>query len=130
MESEERGGFFLNLKMHNKKGLEKFRKELRNNATPAEAFLWKHLSNKKLEGRKFRRQHSIDNFIVDFYCPAEKLIIELDGEVHFNAVAQEYDYKRTCFLENLGFKVVRFENKMVFSHLPSVLAEIKEHFKN
>ena len=130
MESEERGGFFLNLKMHNKKGLEKFRKELRNNATPAEAFLWTQLSNKKLEGRKLRRQHSIENFIVDFYCPAEKLIIELDGEVHFNAVAQEYDYKRTCFLENLGFKVIRFENKMVFEHLPSVLAEIKEHFKN
>ena len=130
MESEERGGFFLNLKMHNKKGLEKFRKELRNNATPAEAFLWTQLSNKKLEGRKLRRQHSIENFIVDFYCPAEKLIIELDGEVHFNAVAQEYDYKRTCFLENLGFKVIRFENKMVFDHLPSVLAEIKEHFKN
>ena len=130
MESEGRGGFFLNLKMHNKKGLEKFRKELRNNATPAEAFLWTQLSNKKLEGRKLRRQHSIENFIVDFYCPAEKLIIELDGEVHFNAVAQEYDYKRTCFLENLGFKVIRFENKMVFDHLPSVLAEIKEHFKN
>ncbi len=115
--------------MHNKKILEKFRKELRNNATSAEAFLWQHISNKKLEGRKFRRQHSIENFIVDFYCPAERLIIELDGEIHFNAAAQEYDYKRTSFLENLGFTVIRFENKMVFDQLPSVLMEIKEHFK-
>lgn len=115
--------------MHNKKILEKFRKELGNNATPTEAFLWKHISNKKLAGRKFRRQHSIENFIVDFYCPAEKLIIELDGEVHFNATAQEYDNKRTSFLDNLGFKVIGFENKMVFDQLPSVLSEIKEHFK-
>lgn len=115
--------------MHNKKGLEKFRKELRNNGTPAEAYLWNHISNKKIEGRKFRRQHSIENFIVDFYCPAEKLIIELDGEIHFNATAQEYDYKRTLILENLGFTVIRFENKMVFDNISSVLSEIKEHFK-
>lgn len=68
------------MKKHDKPTLRNNRKELRQNLTSAEAFLWKHLQNKKFEGRKFRRQHSIDNFIVDFYCTSEKLIIELDGE--------------------------------------------------
>ena len=69
-------------KIHNKPELLAFRKELRNNATPAEAFLWKHLQRSQLEGRKFRRQHSIHNFIVDFYCASEGLIVELDGQVN------------------------------------------------
>ncbi len=61
--------------------------------------LWKALQGRRLEGRKFRRQQSIDNFIVDFYCPQEKLIVELDGEVHNNAVSDNYDDKRTKKLE-------------------------------
>lgn len=114
--------------MHNKKNLENFRKELRNNATPAEASLWSYLSKSKLEGRKFRRQHSINNYIVDFFCPSERLIIELDGEGHFTANGQEKDNIRTKYLENLDYKVIRFENKMVFENLPSVLMEIKNNF--
>lgn len=70
-----------NKPIHNKKELEAYRKELRKRMTPSEAFLWKQLQKGKLKGRKFRRQHSIKNFIVDFYCPQEQLIIELDGEV-------------------------------------------------
>ncbi|MDT0646848.1 endonuclease domain-containing protein [Zunongwangia sp. F260] len=115
--------------IHNKKHLENFRKDLRNNSTPAESFLWKQLQNRKLDGRKFRRQHSIQNFIVDFYCAEEKLIIELDGEIHNNAAAEEKDIKRTEVLESLGFIVIRFENKMVFDFLPSVLQEIKDNFR-
>lgn len=119
-----------NKPIHNRKHLESFRKELRENLTPAEAFLWKHLQRKQLKGRKFRRQHSIENFIVDFYCPQEKLIIELDGEVHKNAIAEEKDRKRDDErLEELGFKVLRFENKMVFDFLPSVLKEIEDNFE-
>ncbi|WP_299214608.1 DUF559 domain-containing protein [uncultured Dokdonia sp.] len=114
--------------IHSRKHLETYRKSLRNNATAAERFLWKHLKNKQLNGKRFLRQHSILNYIVDFYCPSEKLIIELDGEVHFNEEAQEYDAKRTEELENLGFTVIRFENKMVFDLLPSVLLEITSHF--
>jgi len=109
--------------------LETFRKDLRNNGTSAEAFLWKHLSKSQLKGRKFRRQHSIGNYIVDFYCPQEKLIIELDGQYHNKPEAQEKDQKRTKYLENLGFIVIRFENKMVFDTLKSVLNEIKDNFK-
>ncbi|MDT0643161.1 endonuclease domain-containing protein [Zunongwangia sp. F363] len=116
--------------VHNKKNLKPFRKKLRKNLTPAEAFLWKQLQDRKLEGRKFRRQHSIENFIADFYCAEEKLIIELDGQVHMNAAAEEKDLKRTAILNGLGYKVIRFENKMVFDSLSSVLQEIKDNFRN
>ena len=115
--------------IYNRKELESFRKDLRKHLTPAEAFLWKHLKSSQLEGRKFRRQHSIENYIVDFYCPGEQLIIELDGQVHMNPTAEEYDLQRTNRLEELGFTVIRFENKMVFDFLPSVLQEIKDNFK-
>ena len=117
-------------KIHNKKSLEPYRKKLRNQGTSAEAFLWKYLQQKKLEGRKFRRQHSILNFIVDFYCPEEKLIIELDGQGHMNLTAEEKDRKRTAMLENIGFKVIRFENKSVFENLDWVLGEIKNNFRD
>lgn len=62
--------------------------------TPAEAFLWKHLKSKQLDGKSFTRQHSIGNYIADFYCASERLIIELDGEIHQNTNAQEYDAKK------------------------------------
>jgi len=115
--------------LHTKKELTERRKELRQNLTLAEAFLWKHLKARKLNERRFSKQHSIGNYIVDFYCPSERLIIELDGEVHQNANAEEYDARRTNYLENIGFTVLRFENKMVFENLSSVLMEIKDNFK-
>ncbi|WP_313112292.1 endonuclease domain-containing protein [Aequorivita sediminis] len=115
--------------IHNLKEMEVYRKDLRNNSTSAEAYLWNHLKGSKLYGRKFRRQHSIEHYIVDFYCPSEKLIVELDGQIHLNNTADEYDRKREIDLENLGFTVIRFENKMVFDFLPSVLKEISDHFK-
>ena len=117
-------------KIHNKKELESRRKRLRKNATPAEAFLWKYLQQKKLDGRKFRRQHSILNYIVDFYCPEEKLVIELDGQAHMNPTAEEKDQLRTGRLEALDLTVIRFENKSVFENLDWVLEEIKSNFKN
>ncbi len=120
----------MNKKIHNKKFLETRRKKLREILTPAEASLWKCLQNRKFENRKFRRQHSIGNFIVDFYCPEEKLIIELDGAVHQNATAREKDEKRDKILQELGFRILRFENRMVFDFLPSVLKEIKDNFEN
>lgn len=114
---------------HNRKELLERRKELRKNLTPAEAFLWKHLKAKQLGGRRFQKQHSINNYIVDFYCASEKLIIELDGQIHMNPTAEEKDEKRDLELNSMGYRVLRFENKMVFENLASVLQEIKEHFK-
>ena len=116
--------------LHTKKELRAFRKELRENLTPSEAFLWKHLKAKQFMGKRFTRQHSIGPYIVDFYCASEWLIIELDGEVHNNAAAQEYDEKRTQFLEGLDYQVIRFENKMVFENLTMVLNAIASHFKS
>ncbi|SKB36429.1 Very-short-patch-repair endonuclease [Salegentibacter holothuriorum] len=116
--------------IHTRKELKEYRRFLRGNMTGAEAFLWNCLKAKRLEGRRFTRQHSIGNYIVDFYCASEKLIVELNGEVHTNSVAEEKDLKRTKYLEGLGYKVLRFENKMVFDFLPSVLKDITDNFKN
>lgn len=69
------------------------------------------------------------SFIGDFYCPEEYLIIEMDGEVHLNPLAEEKDRKRKEVLEEMGFCVLRFENKMVFESLDSVLREIKDNFR-
>ncbi|MEM8508259.1 MAG: endonuclease domain-containing protein [Bacteroidota bacterium] len=115
-------------RIHNRKELEAIRKRLRKNLTPAEAFLWKHLKAKQLMGRRFQRQHGIGRYIVDFYCASEKLIIELDGEVHLNPTAEEKDDLRTSYLQQLGYTLIRFENKMVFDNLFSVLEEIKSYF--
>ena len=120
----------MSRRIHNNKDAVAYRKELRNKLTPAEAFLWNHLKNRQLEGRKFRRQHSIEKFIVDFYCYEEQLIIELDGELHNEPKQVAYDNRRTKRLEKLGNRVLRFENKMVFDNLGSVIQEIKENFKN
>ena len=116
--------------IHNKKALKDFRKELRSNLTPAEAYFWNELKGKKLEGRKFRRQHSINNFIVDFYCASEASIIELDGDVHLNAFAEEKYIQRYEFLEGMVFKLLRFENKIVFENLEYVLRAIKDSFRD
>ena len=82
-----------------------------------------------LGGRKFRRQHSIDNYIVDFCCPSEKLIIELDGDPHGDYIRIEKDITRDKYLEELGFTVLRFENRFVFQEPEFVLNEIKKLFK-
>jgi very-short-patch-repair endonuclease len=104
------------------------RKELRNNLTPAEAALWGLLKGSALKNRKFRRQHSIGNYIVDFYCPAEHLIVELDGDVHNDPLQSFHDAERTTSLTNLGNKVIRFKNQDVFEYTQDVLDEIERNF--
>lgn len=78
-----------------------------------------------LAGKKFRRQHSVGFYILDFYCPAERLCIELDGAEHFTGSGMAYDEERTLFLKSLNIRVLRFENKEVFEALNSVLDRIK-----
>jgi very-short-patch-repair endonuclease len=116
-------------KIYNSKVLKDSRKNLRNNATSAEATLWTYLKGKQLCGRKFRRQQSIENYIVDFYCFNERLVIELDGAQHYNAGGLVYDEYRDMRLETLGLKVLRFENVEIFENIESVLEEIKQQFK-
>lgn len=128
--SAGRGGFYSanNEQINNLPYLKTFRKELRNNLTPAEARFWKAVQNKNVEGRKFRRQHSVGNYILDFYCPSVRLAVELDGEVHFNDAAREHDYERRLFLGCYDIKVLRFENRLVFEDLEWVLGVIKSNF--
>ena len=108
--------------------LQTFRTELRKNLTPAEATLWNYLKRSQLDGRKFRRQHSVRNYILDFYCPAERLAVELDGQVHLSGRAQLYDQERDLFLEHFGILVIRFENARVFEDPEYVLGNIKKWF--
>lgn len=100
------------------------RKELRNNSTPQEIMLWIQLKNSQL-GFKFRRQHSIGGYIVDFYCPTEKLVIEIDGSQHYEKEAIEYDAVRTEYFKGLGLKVIRFSNTDINVNMGGVLLEIK-----
>ncbi|MGV2831475.1 endonuclease domain-containing protein [Myxosarcina sp. GI1(2024)] len=99
-------------------------KKLRNNLTSAEARLWQALRNKQLEGLRFRCQHPVGNFILDFYCHACKLVVEVDGDIHLSQT--EYDEARTAELAKYGYKVLRFSNERVMNDLPQVLAEIKQ----
>ncbi|MEM1393079.1 MAG: endonuclease domain-containing protein [Cyanobacteria bacterium P01_A01_bin.80] len=103
--------------------IEQAARKLRKNLTPAEARLWSALRNKQLEGLRFRTQHPVGNFILDFYCSSCKLAVEVDGEIH--AKQTEYDDARTTKLTNFGYRVLRFTNEQVMNDLPTVLAEIK-----
>lgn len=119
----------MKLPLHNRKYLKGNRKELRNNLTAAEATLWTLLKSKQLEGRKFRRQHSVGNFILDFYCPSEQLAVELDGAHHFTSAGFAFDEERTAYLNKQNIRVIRFENKEIFNDSEGVLDEIKKNFK-
>lgn len=99
-------------------------RSLRKNQTPAEQALWQALKGKQLKGFKFRRQHPIKKFVLDFYCHAVKLGIELDGKYHEDKTQQFYDKDRAEILEELGIEVIRFSNQAVLGDLAGVLEEI------
>ena len=97
--------------------------------TPAEVRLWQIVRGKRLHGRRFRRQHSVGSWIVDFYCAEERLIIELDGSPHDSPQRRDYDTKRQEALQAMGYTVIRYENKRVFEDMDSVVAGIVSCFK-
>ena len=100
-------------------------RKLRQNMTPAEKMLWKLLRNRKFKGLKFRRQHPIDKYIVDFICVEKKLVVEADGEIHKKADQIKYDRERTADLESHGLKVIRFTNDEILSDVFKVLKKIE-----
>jgi very-short-patch-repair endonuclease len=110
----------------NRKSIKTFRSHLRNRATSAEVALWNILKSRNLDGKKFRRQYSIDNYIVDFCCPSEKLIIELDGAPHGEYDRIQKDENRDKYIESLGFTVIRFENRVVFQEPEYLKNEIRK----
>jgi very-short-patch-repair endonuclease len=111
-------------------------REMRHPQTPAEATLWQRLRNRNLEF-KFRRQHPIERFIIDFYCAEVKLCIEIDGGSHLEQEQQEYDSARTEVLESIGCRVIRFTNSDVRYNINAVAqgildicSELKSKKKN
>lgn len=106
--------------------LYQFGKELRQESTGAEKLLWTELRNRKLKGLKFRRQHPLDKFIVDFYCNEKKLVVELDGNVHDEKINKEYDEARTAMLAGLNIIVLRFKNEEIINKIKDVLKKIRE----
>jgi very-short-patch-repair endonuclease len=99
-----------------------FAKELRRNMTEAETILWQCLRTNKLGGWHFRRQQILFGYIVDFYCHAASLIVEVDGEIHERQ--RVADQERDAFLENEGFRISRFRNQEIEHNLDNVLEKI------
>ena len=97
---------------------------LRNNLTEAEKILWSHLRRKQLLNVQFYRQKPIGNYIVDFYAPSAKLIIEVDGGQHFEEHHKQRDDERDRFMEMQGFKVLRFSNRQVLLFTKNVIIMI------
>jgi very-short-patch-repair endonuclease len=97
-------------------------KELRQEATDAERLLWRVLRNRAVNGLKFRRQHPLDGFVIDFFCPEIKLCVELDGGIH--DARQEQDAARTAQLQARGLGVIRLRNEEVENEIDSVLRRI------
>ena len=105
--------------------LKPFSRQMRHHATEAEDALWQALRNRKLADVKFRRQHTIGPFIVDFFSPDHQLIVEVDGGIHDGAEQAAYDAGRTVELEKLGYRLIRFSNEEVLESLPAVLQTIE-----
>ena len=115
---------------YNPKSTKGYRKELRIHLTPAEASLWKLLKNKQLNGCKFRRQHGVGPYILDFYCPALKIAIELDGKPHFTDAGNARDHTRDEYLTRLGIVTLRFENNILYTHQEMIIDAIEECIKS
>ena len=107
-----------------KSDIQNLARNSRKNQTHAEQILWSKLRSRGLSGFKFRRQHPIDHYILDFYCSEAHLAIELDGGQHAENENIERDNKRTEYLNQKGIRVVRFWNDDVLKHLNEVLTEI------
>jgi len=97
---------------------------LRKNMTKAEIIVWEKLKNRKLFKVRFRRQHPVDIFVVDFYCHELKLAVEIDGGIHLAKEISEYDNGRTYDIEKFGIRIIRFTNEQVLNNIDIVQQEI------
>lgn len=106
--------------------LKAFARQMRRASTATEKRLWSRLRDRRLSGWKFRRQHWLAPYILDFYCPDAALVVELDGDSHATDGAAEADQMRTEFLEAQGLKVIRFWNHQVHEDEDWVLSTIRQ----
>ncbi len=104
----------------------KLARELRKDQTRAEKTLWEQLNKNQIRGLKFRRQHPINRFIADFFCPKIKLIIEVDGSIHEIIEFQNHDEGRTDFFNDFGITVIRFTNEQIYNELDSTIKQIND----
>ncbi len=101
-------------------------RELRKKQTTAEQIFWELVRNKRFLGLKLRRQHQIGTYIVDFFCPSEKLIIEIDGKIHLGSNQKKKDISRDLYLKELGCKIVRFANDKIYNDIEMVIKTISK----
>ena len=111
------------------KSLKEIARELRSNMTEAETALWWRLRKRQLNNYQFYRQRIIANYIVDFYCPERKLVIEIDGSQHYSGLGKIKDKLRDNHLDDLGLKVLRFSAREVMENLEGVLEVINRLLK-
>jgi len=105
--------------------LKQYSRQLRENMTDAERHLWTKIRRKQVKGYQFYRQKPIGDYIVDFFCPRAKLVIEVDGSQHFSDEMTEYDRIRNEHLSSLGLRVLRFTNADVLAHIERVVENIE-----
>ena len=111
-------------KIFNQRAQKEKRQRLRNDATFAEKLLWQELKGRQLLGYKFRRQHSVGPFVLDFYCPELKLAIEVDGISHDTPEAMEYDRRRQAIIEQYGIRFLRLRDELVKKNTDKALEKI------
>ncbi|HUP91340.1 MAG TPA: endonuclease domain-containing protein [Solimonas sp.] len=113
-----------------KRALKGSSRALRNNLTDAEQKLWRHLRRKQLCGVQFYRQKPIGGFVVDFYCAAAKLVVELDGGQHFEVEHAAKDARRDAELRNMGLRVLRFDDRQALQETSAVLSVIHDQIQS
>ena len=104
--------------------LKQRRRALRKNLSKAEAIMWNHLSRRQMHGYKFRRQYSVDKYVIDFYCPRLKLAIEVDGDSHFMPGIEGHDNIRQEYIESFGIQFLRFTHEDVCKNIDGVCQNI------
>ena len=100
------------------------RRVLRGNLPPAEVMLWMRLRGRQVAGLKFRRQYGVGVYVLDFYCPARHLALEIDGPGHAEANTAAYDRQRQAYIESLGIHFLRFTNEEIYGDLDAVVERI------
>jgi very-short-patch-repair endonuclease len=98
--------------------------------TESEKLLWERLNKKRIKGYRFKAQHPISKFIVDFYCHKAQLVIEIDGGIHNEIEIKERDKGRTFELEELGLKIIRLKNEEIINNITDVIKKITEHIND
>jgi len=119
-------GIFKTVVLYNQ-NLKQISRVLRKNSTDVERRLWSKLRRKNLDGFQFYRQRIIVNYIVDFYCPRAKLVIEVDGGQHYYGKTQNDDLKRDEYLNSIGIKVLRFSDRDVLTNMDGVLESVLQN---